>query len=171
VSIFAALLVVVFLEACSFVEPPSSIVVATPTHATGTASTRDLAQPAIQYVEAHPSDFGGAYVDQTGFAVHILYTGTEDQAKTALEGRLPAGLVVVWQPVRHSSAQLKAVQAEILDLWRTLEPGRIVAVSVDVVRNRVVVGTSQADSELVGQLETKYGDAVQVEVQAPDGPA
>ncbi|MEP7379326.1 MAG: hypothetical protein ABI725_07140 [Chloroflexota bacterium] len=166
-----AIALALLASACTSITPPTSGNPATPTAAVTGPTVRDLAQPAILFVQAHPNDFGGAYVDAAGSALHVLYVGEADKAGDALRPVLPPDLPVVWQSVRHTASELSRIQSEIIELWRQIGQGRIVAVSVDVVRNLTVVGTLQLEPALITQLHGRYGDAVVVEIQPPDAPA
>jgi hypothetical protein len=112
-----------------------------------------------EWVDAHPTDAGGFWLDNsaaeagTGKATMVLALATAVQPPSALLdglGNLEQLRVV---QVRHSQARLREVAEAVVD--RRM-PG-VSGVDIDVVHNRVRVCAATGDDEaLLNELASRY---------------
>lgn len=144
---------------------------ATPTPpSVGDRPGREEMTAAITAVHNDPANFAGAYIDVSGYPLHINYVGDDHASRARVEALIPSGLEVAWHAVPHSYSELSRIQAEIVDGWKRSGLELIGAVSVDVIANRVVVSTPEHEPDLEARLLERHDQAVAFKIE-PEGVA
>ena len=135
----------------------------------GFQSLRDAADPLLNAAAANPVVFGGAFLNRSHTVVCVLYTGEQGRARALLEPHA-AGLPVAWLPVRYSTAQLDAVQNDVVSMLREVGLARMNYVSVEHPLNRVVVSLAPGELELGERITAEHGDIVVIRFEAAGEP-
>jgi hypothetical protein len=141
---------------------------------TGTGLSEDQYASVRQTIWAADQDFGGYSVDFTTHRL-FLHPVAGRSGSTTLLNYVAAvastndGKPKIWTvsavTVRHSLADLRAVQGEILSkhLWAAY----VSAVHVDTAVNAVHVGFSALPTEVARDADALFGDKVQLVIEPP----
>jgi V8-like Glu-specific endopeptidase len=112
----------------------------------------------------------GAYLDQHAKGAPVfLTTGDPIRARGKLAKLLPSGANARFLRVRHSMADLLAVQATVdADLQSGgLDGLGVTSTAIDARSNAVEIGVAGDSAEVRSALEARYGDAVDVRLELP----
>lgn len=121
--------------------------------------------PAIDYVSAHPSIFGGVYVDEAAKgALNIASIGDDPLARTALNDLLPPGYPVEWRTVARTTSELDKVRDELISSIPELQASgsTVSSVAIDVRNNMVGLTIAGPLNDVTDSLMTSYGSALEI---------
>lgn len=119
-------------------------------------------EPLSQYLMTEPA-FGGGYTDQAGgHILDIAFATDPSKYEARIRELLPPGALYRLRQVKHSIAELNAVQDRITADRSVLAVMgiHVNAIIVDVVSNVVEVGVAQVDQAAVAVLEARYGTGI-----------
>jgi len=125
--------------------------------------------PAREFAHSQ-ADYGGTYIDQLLGGVPVfLFAGDPESRRDELSALLPAGTEFRVERVRHTYAELDAVQAVIDAETSGLQASGIpiVLTGLDPRTNTVLIGLTQLTPEFETLLRTRYGDIVSFRRQGP----
>ncbi|HET9853174.1 MAG TPA: trypsin-like serine protease [Candidatus Limnocylindrales bacterium] len=129
---------------------------------------RDLGRALRRW--ADEKGFAGAYLDQRGRGRPVFLTTADPvKAKGAVARLLPDGANARFLRVRHSMAQLTALQERINEDLRAgaLAQLGVVSTAIDARANAVAIGVMEASDAARADLIARYGDAVAVIAELP----
>lgn len=123
----------------------------------------------IAYGLRHADQFGGLYLDNAAGHVVMLFTDDLDQHKAEIE-KLPRGATVEVRQCTYTEAELRAIQDEIALNHMNLDGIQLMSVSVDVIRNVVVVEGKSNDPEAGSRLAARYSGKLVADIVPLPGP-
>lgn len=150
--------------------PASSVPTATEGGTPTFADVEAALMPVVEAVNTDQENFGVPYLGEDGILV-VQYVSEE--ARANVETLVPSGLLVRWEKVEYSRAELRRIAGEISDL----RLDGVFGVSSGTKSNRVIVKVLPGASiEDVSEALSVYGAAVRVEYSSdipiiPAGPA
>ena len=125
------------------------------------------------YGAEHRDQFGGLYIDQqAGGTVVLLFTGDIAQHQRAVAALAPAGVRTVVRQVRHTEAELEALQQQLTREMDALQPRGVEFITswTDVERNIVQLEAKSNDPTLEATLEAAHPGMVDVVIHPLPGP-
>jgi hypothetical protein len=118
-----------------------------------------MAQAVQKYGDAHPSEFGGVWIDQERRTVVSVWTANPALHRVAiLTGIGKAGPLDV-RLVLYSEAELRELQDRMTEArdWLATIPAAMTFSSVDVMTNRAELGISSANPQAAALIQAHFG--------------
>lgn len=114
---------------------------------------------------ANQLGYVGAYMD--GTVLHVLSENSITDAQRVLEPALPSGASLVVQRAPYDRISLEQVKDEVVD---TADFPAFRSVGISDKSGRVVVGVSSLEDTAAQALAKRFGDMVELELEADGGP-
>ncbi len=114
----------------------------------------------ITYGEAHPAEWGGAYIDQeAGGLLVALFTDHIELHRIALFGQLSPAARLELRQVKRSQAELEAAKERVRadDAWFATIPADLTSLGLDTVGNRLTARVSSPNPNAAELIVKHFG--------------